>query len=348
MLKDLPTAYEIAENERKKQLESNENLPFGMESDDPDGFYPLEMGDCTAKLMPGPEFNSKLYRGQSEIHVPCRPSLYRDSLGLPERIINKMRFLQFKENIENLPNIVQFSNARVLHYRLFVDYCGLAQHYGLNTPLLDFSSDPFVAAFFATTYYDHEKSKYFPIEDESRKGIFYCFDLKLSKGFSSTQVDIVGAQPFFRPIKQKAFSVRVPEGGCLHQNSNVMYQEFRHNKEASRKIYEIFEGGDFLLPQDPVSDMAEKVKVQVLFSEDMFFKALQCLDIENNIDHCTRELRNRGVVITGESTNHSFSKEDMRVIDKLWEEIKTDIDKKLYIRPVLEPITPPKSHDANK
>nr|WP_288102548.1 FRG domain-containing protein [Halomonas sp.] len=338
MSNKLPTAYEIANNERARQLEKNENLPFGMESGDPDGLYALEMGGCTAKLMPGPEFNDKLYRGQSEIYNPCRPSLYRDSLSLSERVINKMRFLQFKENIKDLPNIIQFSNAKILHYRLFVDYCGLAQHYGLNTPLLDFSSDPFVAAFFATTYYDCERRKYFPIEDGSHKGIFYCFDLKLSKGFSPTQADIVGAQPFFRPIKQKAFSVKVSENNCLHQNPNVMYQEFRHDKEASHKIYELFEGGNVLIPQDPVSDMADKVRVQEEFSEDVFVRSLSFLNMEDSADRLRQDILRKGIAIVEASTNYSFSTEDLVLVNNAWEEIKADIDSRLCIRPVLVPV----------
>lgn len=337
MLKELPTAYEIAENERKKQLENNANLPFGMESDDPDGFYPLEMGDCTAKLMPGPEFNSKLYRGQSELYKPCRPSLYRGGISRIDRIIDEMRFLSFKENIKNLPNVTQFSSARILSYRLFVDYLGIAQHYGLKTPLLDFSSDPFVAAFFATTYYDNKEGRYFPIEDESRKGVFYCFDLTISGGFSPSQADILGAQPFLRPVNQKAFSVKLSEKGCLHENESVLYQEFRHNKEAAQKIYDRFEGGDTLIPNDPVADMADNVALQNTFSEKILSEALESLDIKEELSFIKDELSPAGVRIVKEPTNYLFTEEGINIINKTWEKIKVEIGGKVYIRPVLRP-----------
>ena len=247
-----------------------------------------------------------------------------------------MRFLQFKENIENLPNVQQFSNSKILNYRLFVDYYGLAQHYGLNTSLLDFSSDPFVAAFFATTRLNDGGNKYIPIEDENSKGVFYCFDLTKPGGFGSSQADIIGAQPFQRPLKQSAFSVRIKDGGCLHQNPHVMYQEFRHNKASSYKIYEFFEGGDALVPKSPVEDMVEKVRAQDCFSDDLFMQSLNNLRFEENVEQLRNEVSMEGIRIIKSSTSHSFSEEEIAVIDKAWEEIKYEIDNRLYIRPVLE------------
>lgn len=338
MIQELPTAYRIAEDEYRNQLYNSENLPFGMESSDPGGFYALEMGPSIAKIMPGPEFNSSLYRGQSAIYRPCKPTLYRGELSLFDFFIKKMRYLQFKENVINLPNVIQFSKGRILHYNMFVDYNGVAQHYGIDTDLLDFSSNPFIAAFFAVTYYDSNEKRYLPIEDDKKTGIFYQYCLRKSGGFHPEKLDVVGVQPFQRPVKQRAFSVKVMKNGCLHEDRNVFFQKFCHNKKASHKIYDMFEGGDALIPNDPVAEMAESVKVQNVFSEEIFLQTIDIFFSKNNIEEMKKMAFEAGIYITNENTNHLFSDKDMSFINSSWEEIKREIDKKLYIRPVLTPI----------
>lgn len=332
------TVYEIALREHERQLQINKNHKYGLISDDPDGFYALSSDNVTAKLMPGPEFNPFLYRGQTRRYAPCRPSIYRDDSTFNANIFIKWMKLVLFKNIMSLHlAISEFKKATICGYRLSVNYEGLAQHYGLDTELMDFTSCPWTAAFFACTKYDEATRKYYPIEDIDENGIFYRLNLKKIKGFNPETVDIIGVQPLRRPIAQKAFSFRVKFGEDLHRTNGIEYQMFKHDSKAATKIYERFEGGDVLFSFCPVARMVSEISTQKVFSEDILGETLNmCRGHDINRSHLMAELKSREIKLTKSEDLYSFSQSDIDKMNIEWHKTKQLLEDKVFVRPILE------------
>jgi hypothetical protein len=55
-----------------------------------DNFIALDIGNNKFKLMPSPEFNFYLYRGQNNNHKPCVSSIDRES-SKEKRLINHLK-----------------------------------------------------------------------------------------------------------------------------------------------------------------------------------------------------------------------------------------------------------------
>lgn len=328
------TAYDIASREHDLQIQKNENLKFGFVAGDPDNYYPLSMGDGTARLMPGPEFNSFLYRGQTDYFSPCLPSIYRGKQSKTDILIKWMKILQFKQIVSQHPAIPDFTAKRILGNSLAIDYTGIAQHYGLATELLDFTSSPWVAAFFATTEFDQSTQRYYPAR-QNNKGLFYRLRLDKLSGFSQDQVEILGFQPFKRPTMQKAFSCCIKQGKDLHKMHFVEYEFFKHDYRFAEKIYEKFEGGDALHTPCPVSKRADEINKQETFQSSIFEDALKIIDINpDQKDNILSDLHSKGINITDSVKPYCFTEAELAELKQEWEQIKQTM--RFSIRPVVE------------
>tara|TARA_Y100000780_G_scaffold228409_1_gene245923 strand:+ start:225 stop:1250 length:1026 start_codon:yes stop_codon:yes gene_type:complete len=317
----MQTAWDIASQERESQLKANDNNPVGLVTGGPDNFHVISCGEGSFKLLPGPEFNSWIFRGQEKFFNPCRPSIYRGDKGKIDIFIDRMRCVQLKHIIYDHPAIVDCrDNLLIGGSRLWIDYEGLSQHYGLSTELMDFSSDPWVAAFFAVSWFDIESQRYMPVRSGSEDGIFYRLNVAMDAMAPGQQVsDIVGMQPLVRPGEQKAFSVRVKKGRCLHHTKNIAFQRFRHDTLVSEKILEKFSSGNDLLPKDPVAKKAAEISSVKVFSRDVFNECASRFLPGVNRGSLIKRLKRKGFAITSSSNLH-FKKEDLDVMEKEWRE----------------------------
>ena len=74
-------------------------------------------------------------------------------------------------------------------YRFEMNLFGLTQHYYNKTSLLELTSDPQVAAFFATTKHDWNIDAYSPITDETQKpGGLYYYSLAIDEDFGIQKI----------------------------------------------------------------------------------------------------------------------------------------------------------------
>ena len=120
-------------------------------------------------LWPTALTHTYLFRGQEQFHERCVPSLFRQGELTPMDIfINQVRLEEFKLMLQQYPQVRYFEDMGVV-----VDYKGLAQHYGIETDVLDLTSSIDVALFFAMCSYDSDSHEYYPKTDSSKQYIGY-------------------------------------------------------------------------------------------------------------------------------------------------------------------------------
>ena len=199
------------------------------------------------QLVACPMPMSPLYRGQNAIYEPCKPSLYRRAWTKEQTFERLLLLEDFKAILQDNPEIRDLEENG-----LIVNYTGLAQHYGIETELIDLTNNPLVAAFFATTTYDALTDTFSPILHYVSMGIIYFF--AMGPFWGNDNIYPIGMEALKRPGEQRAYAKVMKEGESLHQ----MSFRFWHNPQASIEVWEMTAGGSKLFPYDP---MAEKVRV---------------------------------------------------------------------------------------
>lgn len=225
---------------------------------DSDKFIMTKLRSGRYSLKPNLRFRKYLFRGQSSLYERCTPSLFRNpdqNRFLGESVVYQEMMLLILSH----PLVQLFDLGFELcgnHYRFEVNLYGLTQHYYNKTTLMDLTSDPNVAAFFATSKYDPSTDTYEPIKDDQKEGVLYYYDLDINEDFkmadetSLFQLSTIGLQVFPRSERQKGFLVYIPKGKDFHLSSRLMAVKFKHNAECSEKYYNLFNEGKDLFPDD--------------------------------------------------------------------------------------------------
>ena len=201
-----------------------------------------------------------LFRGQISYYEPCTSGLFRDKTKdyyIAENILyNELFLLVLSHPLAQLWDLGMDLLGN--HYRFEVNPYGLSQHYYNKTMLLDLTSDPEVAAFFATNRYDWVTDSYVPITDESTEGVLYCYSLDMMQSFKPDSIQTrngqnlstIGLQIFPRSEKLRGFLVVVPKGANFNEYPEVKAIKFKHNAAISQKYHDKFHGGKDLFPDD--------------------------------------------------------------------------------------------------
>lgn len=221
-------------------------------------------------LMPKFREQMRLFRGESEYHKVCKPTLWRKDMDDKAIFLERLRLAEFQRVLGQMPEIFFFVTGILIsdpdggehHIPLHVDGLALAQHYGIKTELLDLTADKWVAAFFACTTYDKQNDTYNPIVSKTdEKGVIYCYHIK-PDSFESGKLNVVGAQPFERPTEQAAFSVNMEKGDnfndiCTDQSF------FCQDPMTSIIVYHFANRADRMFPQELIQS-----KVRLLILDD--------------------------------------------------------------------------------
>ena len=229
----------------------------GIVTDDIEGLNAVLDEHGFLMLQSGIEFPLHAYRGQPEEHVPCLPTLGR--LKNPEdQLLALCRNAAFEEAIGEHPFIRLSKQTKFLGYPLRVDTQGLAQHYGLATNLLDFTSNFDVASFFAVCYWDKKIREYRPVVESENPGVIYRITpwIFVGTNIGGAEFKIVGWQPLNRPEQQRAFGLKMERGMALNMLPSVQMVKFRHCAKISNRIWKIFDKGRTLFPDDAVGELA--------------------------------------------------------------------------------------------
>jgi len=272
-------------------------------------FFQLKMPSGEVRLTPY-QPSIWLYRGQTADYGECLPSLHRNEPSELDFLIARIKQIQFESVLLDHPAVID-----IIKSDFHVNFNGLAQHYSLKTELLDLTSDISVAAFFATCSYSSEANQYVPQTDSPIGVVYKTLQLALSTPEPNAKLkfDIVGLQPFYRPAEQKAYSYEFYPGETFPAHKLF----FKQSKKQSEKIYEMFEGGKKLFPEDSVAQKACMISTGKSLDEESFFSAIERYGFIERHDKYLEDLSERGFTIcTGNP--YLFSKAEVDKFHSMW------------------------------
>jgi len=306
-------------------------------------FSAVAIDDKYCKLLPYPEFAIFLFRGQDRFHDPCLSSLDRDNLTAIQRFAERVRNAEFELLLKNHPAVCDVSHTSIHDHLIKVDYNGLAQHYGLKTDLIDFTSDPRVAAFFACCRFNKETGIYEPVMQADGYGVFYKFNFLMSTMISiglKNDIEfgsrVIGLQPLPRPGEQSAFSYRLGRKQCLNKQKLLNIYKFQHNAQSSMKIYEKFEGGKKLFPPDLLEEKIKDLKILKSFSKEAFHIAFERYSKTEKKISVRNDLLKAGYSIT-EKNVVAFSASEKNFLKTEWQKKRNEFFSKIFARRVCYP-----------
>lgn len=255
-------------------------------------------------LKPNLKNRKFLFRGEPESYLSCKPNLFRKSeqtYYLEELIKGQeMCLLMLSHPLVQLLDIGIDLCDNI--YQFEMNLYGLTQHYYNKTNLIDLTSKPEVALFFALTKYDSQKDTYTPIMDNNyNEGSIYYYTLDITD-FKCTPLRTIGLQVFNRSGRQYGFLYECTKTTEFNNLKQVNIVKFKHNPEISKNFFDKFNGGRDLFPEDILSRHWRNKNQKVLSNRVVrlnsmintnsnILKELKCLDytIENYIPRFTDE-----------------------------------------------------------
>lgn len=247
-------------------------------------------------LKPNLREHRFLFRGQNKPYEKILSSFSRGDID--DHLVSNLKCEDFISLLRTHPLFMMFEQGIHLEpirkpFFFEMNYYGLAQHYGFNTGLVDFSSDISVAAFFACTKYI-ENDTYGPITDtkEYPYGVIYAHGIIPSESFIGFGFRSIGLQVYPRTGVQKGFFYE--EGRTrMPLEKLVSTHYFRHDANCSRKVFELQQNGGRLFPKDDIQPYAQEILnsneiTGITFANNLYTN-------QDNLDNNIARLRKRGV-----------------------------------------------------
>ncbi len=258
------------------------------------------------KIILFEHFDSGYFRGQNKDYPRLTTSLQR--LKMPWDIclaqIQKSEFIDwflrspyyqlFAYNFELAPNKDTPAGQGL---KFCFDLEAISQHYEFATNYLDITTKKDIALFFAYTYKDKKSGEYKPVEDfSSFRPCLYeapC-NSPIYNPFNS-DVRIIGFQPLRRPILQYAMGICM-DNSAVDYTCEFIKRELPREKKNAYEIYDKFEGGKGLFPDDYASLAAEMIKNRVLNEKIINFEIFSnyCKKFDQSPKALETKLKNAG------------------------------------------------------
>jgi len=267
-------------------------------------------------LVPCEGQYSILFRGQSKDFSPCVPSLYRGNYTVADVFVERLRLAVLVELLDSHPVVKEIFIKN--HWK--VDYEGLAQHYGLKTAMLDFTSNIDVALFFAMCPYNPQTDTYESVTTEDNEGVVFCISPIQMARFGSTiptlfshRIEVIGLQPFERPALQRGFALRMSEGEDLQ----AWKCHFTFTKADSEEYLRKFDNGHGLWCNDILVNKVKEIKNLTSFTPQHFRKAFELAALRGFSKTKIRAmLQEKKILITNKASYPVFSiNEKQNIID---------------------------------
>lgn len=284
-------------------------------------FNLMEMPNGTIGAFP-PNMTFRFFRGENDnydLNYSCIPSIYRikkdeekDVDGSRDAefiLIDNLKIAEFELILKGFPQV----KYAIKDY-CDVDYRALAQHYGLNTDLIDVTSDIVVAAFFATHVYDAEANDY-QIKEDGIGCIRTYVNIMVQP--ETEPFRMIGLQPFQRPGLQCAFAVKMDKGEDFSKFTGKLL--FKQDAKWNRKIHEAFypNGRNILFPGEEICDVANLIKQSDCVSGmaiDKYCKENDCK--KQNVEAV---LKNYNIKIVDELL-YSLSRQQRRKLERKYKD----------------------------
>ncbi len=296
------------------------------------------MNETHFKLIPGPEFSPRLYRGQIGFHDPCHASVFRPMDEL-EQISNAIKKEEFVLMIREHPVVMELEKTRIKNLLFYTDYEGLAQHYGFKTRYLDATTSLEIAMFFACCPYCLSKNAYKQISEDNQSGVLYTIDLRAGMASDKRRIDIVGLQALPRPGAQKAFSIVFETREDFNTSPYVTWEPVQITPKISNQYFEKFQNSKLIFPQDLVDYKAKEIIDSATLSKDAFILYSE----KNEIKSGQRKRIQNKLVKNGfefREQNVRFSLDEMRSILSKWRGKKSSFIDKIKARFEYPPAAP--------
>lgn len=308
------------------------NQPFFLP--DRDTFEVVDFGSGGLRLFPAEYHYPFFFRGQGQEYYPCLPSIYRHTSEgrSPDDVdifVDRMRITEFGHLLDSHPVVNGFFRP----HKFYVDYTGLAQHYGLRTDMLDITSDLDVAMFFAMCPYDKEADRYRFVDDgEEHVGIIYLlmpFFNDFDPDHPFTKISPIGLQVFDRPGRQKGFGYKMRRGESLYARK---YQ-FRYTSADSAAFYQRYLDGEHLWCRDILADKASLIARKRSFPYSVFKQTFREHPVKGFSKSRLKDaMKEKGIVIDHRGVSLSFSDEEKDFLVGDWYAGKSDRFRKLITR----------------
>ncbi len=326
---------------------------FGRELECPGRFVMISRTGDNEHLELLPTSKSKLtyYRGQNDYYKQCLPSLYRKTEDKEEKKVlrSRLQISELKLCLLSHPviwdlviNRFSYEN-KIMNIQLPIHFDGLAQHYGIETTLLDLTADKWVAAFFASTICKDDE--YYPvdpsIENHPKIGVFYRYSWLLSTGeLRPNGVHGIGLQYFNRPGKQSAVAMDLKDKRDFHSIPGVEKIFFRHDKVASELIYDMCQQKRRLFPEDSLADMMKPFLKANVFSLNAVNRCREYYYPEKSMGAFSENVIRHGFQIAGEPQLFFDQDKAQREFEEWNQEGRKRYLEKLVVLPMMKiPIT---------
>lgn len=225
------------------------------------------------RIVASPVPFTPLYRGQSCYYEKCLPSLYRKEWPPIQTLERLVQIEDFKTILNDNPAVQDF-----IKEGLIVNYVGLAQHYGIETNIIDLTNSFGVAAFFATSDYNSLTGCYRPVKEVIRKGVIYFLPMGMFTPTPQTdknQIFPIGMDVLPRPGEQRGFCAYLEKGQDFNDVFGLNRFFFWHNEQASVECHRRMGFGMALFPYDPMVEKIWCMRKYRIYGKDSINKVLR-------------------------------------------------------------------------
>lgn len=304
-IKQLPTILHILDMIacEEESLRNNSRWNFLSNMGTEDKFeIKVETPNGPCVLQPTSSCFNSYFRGQPQYYEDCIPTIFRNKeKDNIDQFIDHLRSSEFELLLQTHPFVKLIYNEGIVFKNfgkdvlvsLKIDCLGLAQHYELETDMLDFTNNKWIGAFFATC--KKENGRYIPM-DSKGYGVVYRYSLTpeyflpgKDNLIQGKKFSVIGLQPFKRPGEQKGFALKMKEGENLNNVKGIQKYLFRHDKLAAEIIYNRMNQGKNLFPYDELEELSKKIKSSKKISNNALDLACKKYTVEQMNEKKLRE-----------------------------------------------------------